>query len=71
MTSVILVGSVGTRLWLLIEITSKHLLLAWTAGTLPISEDLSRGLPRLPSYSSLSESDIDAVAAALSEVLSA
>jgi dTDP-4-amino-4,6-dideoxygalactose transaminase len=44
--------------------------LGWNAGALPITEDLSRRLLRLPFYCSLSESDIDAVATALSEVLS-
>jgi dTDP-4-amino-4,6-dideoxygalactose transaminase len=45
--------------------------LGWTAGSLPVTEDVSRRLLRLPFYCSLSESDIDAVATALSEVLSA
>jgi len=45
--------------------------LGCTAGALPITEDLSRRLIRLPFYCSLSESDIDAVAIALSEILAA
>jgi dTDP-4-amino-4,6-dideoxygalactose transaminase len=45
--------------------------LGCTAGTLPITEDLSRRLLRLPFYCSLSESDIDAVANALSEIFAA
>ena len=45
--------------------------LGWTAGSLPITEDVSRRLLRLPFYCSLSESDIDAVATALSEILRA
>jgi dTDP-4-amino-4,6-dideoxygalactose transaminase len=41
------------------------------AGSLPITEDVSQRLLRLPFYCSLSESDTDAVATALSEALTA
>jgi dTDP-4-amino-4,6-dideoxygalactose transaminase len=44
--------------------------LGWTAGMLPITEDLSRRLLRLPFYCSLSESDVDVVARGLLDVLS-
>lgn len=45
--------------------------MGWAAGMLPITEDLSRRLLRLPFYCTLTESDIDAVANALSDALTA
>jgi len=62
-------GGVDAWLWPLTEIASKHRRLGWTA--LPITGHLIWRLLWLPFYCSLGVSDIDAVATALSEVVSA